>query len=353
MLIFRDRSYASFACQDTSLALSRQRLIKKSFLVLGIFIVWFFQLSILPSSSVQAAIVSENNDLSKENAQKLGRYCDTLNSRFKSFGWSRIVCNPKTWTMDENYVTPKGNPLIFQTFKGENPKTRTIVFCGVHGDEHPSIYQCIHLVREIIFDNPSAFNESLVVVAPLVNPDGFLAGTPTRPNAKGVDLNRNFPTKDFNEEAIKEWKGKYKSDKRKYPGTEGGSEIETKFQMMLIEKFKPDKIVSIHSPLGFLDVDSPTRTRTISGDESDGYEFAEFVKKAHDVALVMSKNSNNFRLMKFHVYPGSLGNYAAKERGIPTYTLELENSDPHKGQQFWNRIRKGIISAIQYQINVR
>ncbi|MGP8154830.1 MAG: M14 family zinc carboxypeptidase [Smithella sp.] len=35
-----------------------------------------------------------------------------------------------------------------------------------------------------------------IVIAPLLNSDGFLSTPSTRVNANGVDINRNFPTKD-------------------------------------------------------------------------------------------------------------------------------------------------------------
>lgn len=281
----------------------------------------------------------------------LGVFCDKLNAKFKGYYWNRIICNPKTWEWDEQYTTPGGNPLIYRVFEGKSPKSTTLVMCTIHGDELPSLYQCVHLVRDILFDNPKDYFESKVIIAPIINPDGFLLSKPTRQNGRGVDLNRNFPTKDFAKKALKEWKRRYSSTKRKYPGKKGGSEIETRFQMEMIARFKPDKIISIHSPLGWLDVDTPDKS--FYGDEPDGFQFAEFSRKSKDIAMIMSKKSNNFKLISFRVYPGSLGNYAANERGIPTYTLELENSDPHRAHRFWLKMRNGIVAAIQYRLKSR
>ena len=36
-----------------------------------------------------------------------------------------------------------------------------------------------------------------IVIAPLVNPDGFFSKPPKRTNSRGVDINRNFPTRDW------------------------------------------------------------------------------------------------------------------------------------------------------------
>jgi protein MpaA len=200
-----------------------------------------------------------------------------------------------------------------------------------------------------MFDNPGSFANSKVVIAPIVNPDGFLKTPSTRQNKNGIDLNRNFPTKDFDSRALVEWKSKEGGSKGKYPGEKGGSEIETLFQMMLIETHKPDKIISIHSPYGWLDVNTPTPGET-EQDDADGLNLHELTRQANDIAQVMSRMSNNFRVKNFKVYPGSLGNYAARERGIPTYTLELESSDAVKGPAYWQRMRNAITAAIQYKL---
>jgi murein peptide amidase A len=69
------------------------------------------------------------------------------------------------------------------------------------------------------------------------NPDGRAART--RRNARGVDLNRNFPYR---------WargaKGTY------YPGTSAGSEPETKAIMALVRRVKPQLAIYYHQHMG-------------------------------------------------------------------------------------------------------
>ena len=88
----------------------------------------------------------------------------------------------------------------------------------------------------------------MIIVAPLINPDGFFSKPQKRTNGRGVDVNRNFPTKD--------WKQGKKD--RYYSGPDANSESETKFQIALINRFKPTHIISIHSPLGCYDYDGPS-----------------------------------------------------------------------------------------------
>jgi hypothetical protein len=62
-------------------------------------------------------------------------------------------------------------------------------------------------------------------------------------NSRGVDINRNFGTLDWNDHALRAWKIKFKSDPRRFPGNSAMSEPETVFQKQLIETFKPQKII--------------------------------------------------------------------------------------------------------------
>ena len=94
-----------------------------------------------------------------------------------------------------------------------------------------------------------------VIVAPLVAPDSFLKKYPSRTNARGVDVNRNFPTKDWKADAIRLWKTRYGSAKRRFPGKVAKSEQETYFQINLINRYKPQKIISVHAPLTIIDYD--------------------------------------------------------------------------------------------------
>jgi len=84
--------------------------------------------------------------------------------------------------------------------------------------------------------------------------------------------------------------------------------------MALINRFKPQKILTIHSPLGFYDFDGPSSNL-------DSFErWIETVSK-----------ETKYPLKKFGFFPGSLGNYAGHEHNIFTLTLELPSSAPIEG----------------------
>ena len=134
----------------------------------------------------------------------------------------------------------------------------------------------------------------------MMNPDGVLKKRATRPNGRGIDLNRNMPTPDWSRLSKKHW-GKIERDPRKNPGAEPASEEETRWLIHEIESFQPDAIISVHAPYGILDFDGPD----------------------------LSKAPTQFGRLHLNLlgtYPGSLGNYAGINKDIPVLTLELPHA---------------------------
>ncbi len=133
---------------------------------------------------------------------------------------------------------------------------------------------------------------------PCLNPDGKEAGT--RTNANGVDLNRNFPTKNWE-----------LSDKNEYfGGTAPASEVETQFLIYIIEKYVPDLIITLHEPYCVVNYDGPAKEEAQKISEFTGYKIEESIG---------------------YPTPGSFGTYCGIEKEIPTITLELpENSEKKK-----------------------
>lgn len=195
----------------------------------------------------------------------------------------------------------RGQPLLWRDFRagrhGRAPAKRILLIGGIHGDELSSVAVVFEWMRRLGDQESQPFSWRVV---PMANPDGVLAKTPTRVNANGVDLNRNFPTPGWAEKAPQYWKVKTRSDRRRYPGPNAASEPETQWLMAQIKTFKPDAIVSIHAPYGVLDFDGPR---------------------------VPPKRLGFLTLNELGTYPGSLGNYAGTYLGLPIITLELPSSD--------------------------
>ena len=257
------------------------------------------------------------------------KFISALEQQSSLYGWTDIKPGAISW---EYYRTTKNkHPLIFAHFGGNTTGNCILFFGSVHGDELPTVYLMLKLAQ-YVKDNPAMFKDKCIVIAPLLNPDGFLASSPTRVNANGVDLNRNFPTKDWQAKAIRQWIAKGKI-KRYYPGAKPASEQETLFQMALIKRFNPQKILSAHSPLNFFYYDRPS---------SDLNSFEQWIEQ-------ICKETNH-HLNKFGYYPGSLGNYAGHERNIFTLTLELPSSDPRRGSEYFQKFQSSLLKFINLPV---
>lgn len=274
-------------------------------------------------------------------SKKVKNYCKLVDSKFHKYGWGKSHCEKYNWHHVRNSYL--GRPLIWKSWGEEvdvKNKNVTLIMCGVHGDEITPIKFCFDVIKsmeEIVYDPKSDFDlkDKLIVVAPIVTPDSFFKKYPTRYNYRGVDVNRNFPTKDWHRDALRLWKKRYRSDKRRYPGKRPLSEQETIFQVNLIKRYSPDKIISVHAPLTILDYDGPAKHG------EDKHEHA-----ANQLLVQMSKDASGYRIKNYPFFPGSLGNWAGNERNIPTYTVELPTSDNRKHKEYWRLFSKAIYSAI-------
>lgn len=267
---------------------------------------------------------------SEASQKDLKNFISTLERQCRNYGWKDLKLNGIHWQYYRTSVEKK--PLIFAIF-GHCTSNCILFFGGVHGDELPTIYVLLKFA-DYLKSNPDFFKDKCIIIAPLINPDGFLARTPNRVNAGGIDLNRNFPTRDWQTLAWKQWEQKGHKNKRYYPGKKPGSEPETLFQIALINRFKPQKILTMHSPLGFYDFDGPS---------SDLNSFEHWME-------TVSKETNH-PLKKFGYFPGSLGNYAGHERNIFTLTLELPSSAPEKGIEYFRKFQPAIIKFFDLRIS--
>jgi hypothetical protein len=113
----------------------------------------------------------------------------------------------------------KGVPLLVRRIPaqagGKGKPVRILLLGGIHGDEPTSSAIIFRWMRNMQTPAARQFSWS---IAPLVNPDGMLAKQKARVNARGVDLNRNFPTPDWQRETERYWNRVTSRDPRRYPG---------------------------------------------------------------------------------------------------------------------------------------
>jgi protein MpaA len=141
--------------------------------------------------------------------------------------------------------TVRGRPIPAYHL-GERGHPKVVLIATMHGNESQP-RQILRTLR----DGKPVHRLNLWVV-PVYNPDGLTRGT--RKNARGVDLNRNYPY---------HWAdldGDYES------GPRAGSEPETRAMMGFLRDVKPRWIISFHQPLHGVDTDtkSPKFSRRVA-----------------------------------------------------------------------------------------
>lgn len=165
-----------------------------------------------------------------------------------------------------------------------NIKTPSVLVIGCfHGDEPQGKY----LIEEYLKDNK---NTKLLFI-PCLNEYGVRNNV--RTNENGVDLNRNFPTKNWE-----------LTEKNEFFGGEfPESEKETKFVISVVEKYNPKIILTLHAPFKVVNYDG------------DAKALAEEISQ-----IINYPVEGNIG----YPTPGSFGTWAGVERNISTITLELD-----------------------------
>jgi protein MpaA len=196
------------------------------------------------------------------------------------------------WKPDRYGASHLGLPLEVWR-PGSRGTCRLLLFAGLHGEEPETTYALSRALRQL----PAKSEDCAVVLA--ANPDGLLRGT--RGNARGVDLNRNFPARNWQPNLVTHRSTlEDASDIRLSPGTEPGSEAETRALIALIEDLKPEQVIALHAPLGLVDdaAESPLARRLAARTR---------MPLVRDVG---------------YPTPGSFGSWGV-DRGLPVITYEF------------------------------
>ena len=184
-----------------------------------------------------------------------------------------------------------------------------LILATIHGNEPagtPLVLQLAGYLRE----HPLMLQGRTVVVVPVANPDGIIHNQ--RFNANGVDLNRNFEAAN-------------RQDGRKF-GSRALSEPESRFIHLLIDEYKPDRIISIHQPLSCIDYDGPAKALAEC--------LAGYCK---------------LPIRKLGARPGSLGSYAGETLGIPIVTFELPRGAHELAvHSLWDKYGNALVAAVLY-----
>ncbi|MFN4005797.1 MAG: M14 family murein peptide amidase A [Hylemonella sp.] len=240
------------------------------------------------------------------------RACDEFYARLPNVSWA--LCQAADLQPSEGRSV-KGRILYVRDVQPRNAaaRLRVLVVGGIHGDELSSASVALHWIR-LAQGSPEPVHWRFI---PALNPDGLFERPARRVNANGVDLNRNFPTPNWEREAPHYWEVRTRKDPRRWPGRAPLSEPETRFLHAQMLAFQPDLIVSIHAPYGVLDFDGPAEP---------------------------PRRLGRLYLDQVGVFPGSLGNYGGVHRGMPVVTIELPSAQltPRNAeiQRMWSDLRQ-------------
>lgn len=187
-------------------------------------------------------------------------------------------------------VSESGVPLYY--FPSAK-KCSHLIIAGIHGEEPETTFL---LSRTLRFFYDSLDHVAFILCA---NPDGMALGT--RGNQRGVDLNRNFPTSNWNKEDVYS-RLTLESPRETLlsPGNEPLSEKETIALVSIIKELQPSSILSMHSPMAC--IDTPFRTKDVVS-----------LEKIFQIPWVSSIGYET---------PGSLGTWCI-ENNMECITLEL------------------------------
>lgn len=158
-----------------------------------------------------------------------------------------------------------------------------VLVIGVfHGDEPQGEFLINNYLKKVV-------NTNILFVPRLNSKD-------TRVNANGVDLNRNFPTANWELTEKNEFFG----------GNSPASEEETRFIIKLVEKYNPKVILTLHAPYKVVNYD---------GSNNENFYIVEKISQIMNYPIEPSIG---------YPTPGSFGTWAGIEKNILTITLELD-----------------------------
>lgn len=191
-----------------------------------------------------------------------------------------------------------------------------LLIASIHGDEECGTPLLERLHAELARGaEADLLVDRRLVIVPRVNPDGLLANR--RNNSNHVDLNRNFPSQNF-------------QGKRRY-GSVPLSQPESRAVFDLLERFEPARVLSFHMQAAMIDFDGP----------SEGLAQA-------------AAAAAQLKVGHLGANPGSLGSYVGVDLARQILTIEQPSSAwSLDDEAAWDTYAPMIRAAIQYPAKIK
>jgi hypothetical protein len=227
----------------------------------------------------------------------------------------------KKFQIGESYLKEK---ILGYTF-GHGAR-KILVLGGIHGDETSAIYLSWALQHYYSVQKSRIPANITLYIIPVFDLDGYYLHT--RLNARGVDLNRNFPTANW-EAGIHV----LKAFLPKGGGQVAQSESETKALVNFIQKEKPYLTIAYHSRGGFI---SPELNDKI------GIQLAKVFEKGSGIkSLVIDWSKDNYKVT------GSLAQWLSMSLGLHVFILENKDKYAISDGEIKKNIN-GVNSIMKY-----
>jgi len=256
---------------------------------------------------------------------KINNHCDNISSKLASVGYKECLSHKFEKT---GAYSVKGAPIIVKKIHAgsdtnevvDSTHHRVLIIGGFHGDEYSTVSIIFKWITLLNLFYTGSYHWQIV---PLLNPDGLLQRSSRRTNANGVDLDRNFPVRANDYNAIQYWEENTNVDPEYFPGNYALSEPESQWLAEEIERYRPDAIVTIHAP-----------------NHSLGYKSSN---------IIQSKNAAQYQ-QSIATYPGSFNQYVGAKINIPILTVELAYADIMPTNSEINEIWKNILKWLDMNI---
>lgn len=220
------------------------------------------------------------------------------------------------FTEIESGKTVEGHTI--QAFTTDVKATKWIyLMAGTHGDE----VEGIHVLKELFawLKTEHTLRDMPILVIPILNVDGYRAST--RVNAHMVDLNRNYPTKDWSPEA---------SQPKYNPGPRALSEPENQYLVRLLDKYRPGFVLSFHS------------WKPILNYNGDCKDIAEFLAQHNHYPIDGDIG---------YPTPGSFGSFVPEKYQAGVLTFECPPLDEKTTlKSIWEENEKGLKQLMQSEL---
>jgi hypothetical protein len=269
-----------------------------------------------------ALLAQQDSANTQSSSESIHELCTQIGSKLSSVSTEECLSLDLQPSGHHSLNNQPISLLEYPPLPDRTPLGRVLFISGIHGDEYAAVSATFKWMQILKQYHSGMFHWRVV---PLMNPDGLLQKKSQRMNANGVDLNRNFPTTNWQSALVDYWEKRTGKNKRRYPGPYALSEPESRWLFTEISSFRPDVVISVHAPHGIVDFDGPKK--------------------------VAPKKLGHLNLKLLGTYPGSLGNFANVYGGMPVVTLELPHAGIMPSQQQISNIWTDLVRWLRNKVD--